>query len=175
MILVSLGKLQSTSPATQEELAHDVDVAQQILGAPPNSPFVEVCGPSDSIAWQTHPDALADVLNKRLDRHATKPIPDRDEDKTAGHALNSVKQGIAAAALVEPGGRHWIVVFGCEHDTSGGASEVLINGDAVTHILIRDPALDAYPTRITVDQWVCAICKVSCGKFNDKYVVVGAP
>jgi hypothetical protein len=101
--------------------------------------------------------ALQKTLNARLNRHATDVIADADEDATAGHALKSVKHGIAATVLVEDTS-HWIVVFGCEHSQRKKVRELVINGDPVTHILFRDPTDGIpYPKRLTLDRWATAI------------------
>jgi len=72
---------------------------------------------------------------------------------------------MAAAVLVEDA-THWIVVFGCEHSQRQNVRELVVNGDPVTHILVRDPALSGYPQRLTLDAWTAAIYAVRCGTFN---------
>jgi hypothetical protein len=170
MILLSLNFLKNASKTTQGNLWTEI---QQNTGtASAGFPLRETCGAAPPLEWATHPVALQKTLNARIGRHATDVIADADEDAIAGHALKSVKQGMASAVLVEDT-THWIVVFGCENSQRRNVP-VLVNGDPVTHILARDPALSGFPMRMTLDAWAAAICSVRCGKFNQKYIVVGA-
>ena len=174
MILLSLNFLNSESNATQQGIWTDI---QLNTGTPPAGfPLVEGCGESShptSIEWATHPVALQKTLNARMRRQATDVITDSNEDLMAGHALKSVKQGIASAVLVE-NTTHWIVAFGCAHSQRRKFREVIVDGDTVTHMLVRDPANFGYPERITIDRWLTALYHVKCGTFNHKYIVVGA-
>ena len=168
MILMSLELVKDATKAVQGNLWTEI---QQNTGTPPAGfPLVEACG-SPHLEWSTHPVALQKTLNARINRPATDVITEKNEDLTAGLALKSVKQGVAAAVLVEDA-THWIVVIGCEHSQRKQAR--IINGDPVTHILVRDPALGGHAHRYTLDAWTAAIYSVRCGTFNQKYVVVGA-
>jgi hypothetical protein len=169
MILVSLKFLTSSSNATQNAIWTDI---QANTGTPPAGfPVIEGCSPP--LEWATHPIALQKTLNARMGRNATDVIAEADEDATAGLALKSVKQGIAAAVLVQDT-FHWIVVIGCSHSQLRKFREVVLNGDPVTHILVRDPAEGGYRKKLTLDGWAVAMSAVRCGTFDQKYIVVGA-
>jgi hypothetical protein len=169
MILLAESAVKDATDSVQEQLWTEV---QANTGNAPNGfPIVEQCGQFDPLEWVTHPVALRKTLNGRLTGNPIHVMSDPDEDVTTANALRSVKQGIAAAVLIDDA-NHWIVAVGCERKR--GISAETIDGNAMTHMLVRDPAFGGYRTRMTLDEWRDALFAVDCGSFSEKYIVVGA-
>jgi len=169
MILLALHLVRDGSDDVQRALGKEIQ--QSTKSAKVET--TERCAKPPALEWATHPVGLQRTLNAHIKPKATEVIPSAEEDTAAGHALRSVKRGIAAAALVSDA-THWIVVFGCEHSTRRELPTLELNGDPVTHILVRDPALSGFPVRMTLDEWTAGLYRVKCGKFNQKCIVVGA-
>jgi len=164
MILLALRLVKDGSDDVQRALGKEIQQSTK-------SARVRVTEPC--LTWETHPVGLQRTLNAHIKGKATEVIPSEEEDTAAGHALESVKRGIAAAALISDA-THWIVVFGCEHSTRQELPTLNLNGDTVTHILVRDPALSGFPVRMTLDEWTAVLYRVKCGTFDHKCIVVGA-
>jgi hypothetical protein len=173
MILLAQGGVVDNSDQVQLELWDEV---QEKTGNTANAfPMIEGCGQSDPLEWATHPAALRKTLNAHLPGTPIHVIDHPDEDVSTVNALRSVKQGLGAAVLVDDT-THWIVACGCEHTQPRRSRipEETIDGDPVTHILVRDPAAGGFRIRQTLEAWRAALYAVECGGFNTKYVVVGA-
>jgi hypothetical protein len=173
MILLAEGRVPDDSDKVQLKLWDEV---QANTGTAANGyPIVEPCADPNPLKWATHPLALKKTLNAHLRGDPIHVIDDPDEDVTTVNALRSVKRGLAPAVLIHDT-THWIVAYGCERSqpSRGRIPEETIDGDVMTHMLVRDPAAGGFRTRITLNQWRAKLYAVECGDFTTKYVVVGA-
>jgi len=125
----------------------------------------------DVQCWCTHPRALAETLNARLDGAAYEAFAGTEDEVTAT-AIDNINRGIPAVMLVY-GMRHWLVINGYTPVESGG---MVFGNHRVSEIHILNPEWEgADDTRFAVvaEDWTAFyMATVPFGEYLGRCVVV---